>query len=203
MANEYVTTAELKATLSMTGETYADDDIALALEAASRTVDAHCRRRFYPDANAAQVRYYTPWSSGYVPIDDLIELTTLKSDPGGDGTYENTWVLNTDFTLQPTNAGAEGVPYTSLQMHPSGSYVFSTDYPRTVQVTGKFGWASAPPAVKQATSILAARLMKRAREAPFAVAGFSLDGSVVRVTRIDPDVEMLLAPFVKRGVPFR
>ncbi len=49
MANEYVTRTELKATLGIgSSQTYADDDIDVALEAASRAVDAWAEVRWLP-----------------------------------------------------------------------------------------------------------------------------------------------------------
>lgn len=193
----YVTRTALKGTLTLANETFADDDIDLALEAASRAIDEHCGRRFYPDSDAAQVRYFSALEDGIVRVDDLVTLTTLKTDPDRDGVFEYTWAA-TDYALGPVNALAEGRPYTEIQRLPYGSYYFPTYYPATIQVTGKFGWAAAPPAVKAATSILATRLLKRMREAPLGVVGFGMDGATVRVSSTDPDVGMLLAPFVRK-----
>lgn len=196
MANEYVTQAALKATLSLTGETFADADIDAALEAASRSVDGHCRRRFYADADVNQIRYYSPFSKSLLPIDDLVTLTTLKTDPGGDGTFEETWTLNTDFNLLPLNPelidATNRWPSTQIETHPLGSFYFPTSYPRSVQVTGKFGWAAVPPQVKEATTILAHRLLKRAREAAFGVVGLGLEGGAVTISKTDPDLAGLL-----------
>ncbi len=58
-----------------------------------------------------------------------------------------------------------------------------------------FGWASVPTAVKQATILLAMRQFKR-YDSPLGVAGFG-DIGVMRVGRVDPDVEALLMPFKK------
>src|SRR3990167_6833959 len=204
-ANEYVTRASLKTTLELTSETYADSDIDDAVAAASRAVDALCGRRFYADADAAQVRYYTPWETELVRIDDLVTLTSLKTDPGGDGTYEDTWTVDTDFVLLPLNRelidGTNREPYRLIQRHPNGNYKFVIKYPRTVQLTGKFGWPAVPPAVEQATRVLAGRLLKRARETPYGIVGIGLDGGAVRMARTDPDVSSLLEPYV-RSFPF-
>lgn len=196
-SNEYVTVAELKATLTLTGQTYADADITLAVYAASRAIDNYCRRRFYADTDATQVRYYRGLTdTPILRIDDLVTLTSVQTDPGGDGTYEETWTLNTDFTLEPDNATADGKPTTLIRMHESGRYSFSSSYPRTVKVTGKFGWPSVPHEVKAATSILATQLLKRAREAPFGVVALGVD-TAARITRTDPHLKLLLDPYVK------
>lgn len=204
MANEYVTPASLKATLELTAETYADADINVALEAASRAIDDHTNRRFYADADALQVRVYSPVARDLLRIDDLTTLTTLKTDPSGDLVFEEAWVLNTDFVLEPLNPplidGTSKEPWTLIRVHPSGSFVFQIKYPRTAQVTGKFGWAVVPPVVKAATTILAGRYLRRARETPLGVLGLGLDGTAVRISRSDPDVATLLARLVRFSV---
>ncbi len=197
-SNVYVQREEFKATLSLAGESFANEDIDLALQAASRAIDEMCQRRFYADSDAAQVRYYSPSSDDVLYIDDLVTLTSLKTDEGGDGVFETTWTLNTDFTREPLNAAADGKPWTKIRVHPAGGKVFTTAYPRTVEVTGKFGWTTPPAAIAHATTILAHRLLKRAREVPFGIAGIGLDGSAVRIAAADPDVLSLVQPFSRR-----
>lgn len=194
--NLYVSMEELKATLELSGSNFSDGDIRSACSAASRAIDMACGRRFWADGNANQVRVYTPTDSRKLTIDDLTTLTSIKTDPGGDGVYEETWAA-TDYTLGPLNASAESVPYTSVTAHPSGRYLFPTAYPASVQITGKWGWPSVPAEITLATSILAARLFKRTREAPFGVAGFGIDGASIRVPRIDPDVQALIGPYMR------
>jgi len=194
-SNNYVGLEEFKTTLEMAAETFADADITIALSAASRGIDEMCGRRFYPDADAAQVRYYSPWRSDSLLIDDVITITSLKTDDSGDGTFENTWTLNTDYVRQPLNAVADLEPWTQLCRHPTGSFYFPSGYPRSVELTGKFGWTAVPAQVKEATTLSAHRLLKRAREVPFGIAGIGLDGSAVRIVSQDPDVAALVMPF--------
>lgn len=200
-ANLYVTAAALKNTLSLTGETFADADVNAAVEAASRGLDEGCGRRFWADPDALQVRYYDA-TGDLVRIDDLVTLTTLATDPGGDGTYEQTWTRDTDFVLSPLNAPADGRPWETVTRHPSGSHRFPAGYPRAVRVTGRFGWPAVPPAIAQATTILAAKLLKRSREAPFGVVSMGLDGAAVHIARTDPDVGFLVRPFIRGGRGF-
>lgn len=196
MANEYATSSELKATLSLTGETFADADIALALTAASRGIDNYCNRRFYADPDATQVRYYSPDHPRVLPITDLVTLTALAVDVDGDGAFEQAWTENTHFVLEPLNAATEGKPWTTLTVHPRGGRYFPTYQPRGVRVTGKFGWAAVPDAVKEATVILASKLMRRAREAPFGVVSVGVEeGSAMRIAASDPDVNFLLRSY--------
>lgn len=145
------------------------------------------------------MRYYRPVDRDIVQIDDLITLTSLATDPNGTGTYSETWTLNTDFTAEPDNAAADGWPWTMLRRHPAGNYWFRTTYPRSVKVTGKFGWLAVPPTVVEATTILATRLLRRAREAPFGVVSLGMDGSATYISKNDPDVGFLLRDFMRRG----
>lgn len=196
--NNYVGLEEFKTTLEMSAETFADADIMVALSAGSEKVEDITGRRFYADSDATQVRYYTPTNSDYLNIDDVITITSLKTDDAGDGTFENTWVANTDFIREPLNAAADGRPWERLSAHPSGGFSFPTSYPRAVEITGKFGWTTVPSTVKTATSILAHRYLKRLRETPLGIAGIGLDGAAVRIVSVDPDVRELLEPFIRR-----
>jgi hypothetical protein len=63
----------------------------------------------------------------------------------------------------------------------------------TVEVTGVFGFATVPIAVRQATVIQASRIYKRL-DSPLGVAGIS-DIGIMRVSnRLDPDVAQLVDP---------
>lgn len=198
MANEYATALELKATLSLSGETFADADITLALTAASRGIDNYCNRRFFLDGDASQERFYSPSHPRIVAIDDLVLLTQLDVDVDGDGTFEQAWTLNTHFVAEPLNAAAEGKPWTTFCVHPRGARYFPTYQPRSVKVTGKFGWAAVPEPIKEATVVLASKLMRRAREAPFGVVTVGIDeGTAMRIARTDPDVAFLAGPYCR------
>jgi hypothetical protein len=81
-----------------------------------------------------------------------------------------------------------------------GDYLFPIYEPRnsnafqaSVQVVGAWGFATVPTAVKQACIILSMRQFKR-YDSPTGVMGFG-DLGVMRVGRVDPDVEKLLMPF--------
>lgn len=62
-----------------------------------------------------------------------------------------------------------------------------------MRISGVWGWPAVPDAVKAACRIQVSRVFKRA-DSPLGVAGFGEFG-VVRVSRLDPDVESLLAPY--------
>lgn len=193
-ANSYVELEELKQTLSLTGQSFADRVLQDTIVASSRAVDDLTHRRFWPDADATQVRYYTPNGCDTLPIDDVITLTSVTADYDGDGTFEQTWVENTDFVLEPLNAVADGYPRCEFRRHPRSGFLFSP-YPRSLKVTAKFGWNTAPSGVKIATSMIATRMLTVVRSAPLGVV--ALGEVAMRVSRTMPDVELALSDYVK------
>lgn len=189
--NSYVELERLKSSVELTGTSYADVDILAAIESASRQIDLACGRRFWKDT-VDSVRYYTADSNAFCRIDDVADVTAVDLDLDADGTYETSWTENTEFTFLPLNAETDGWPRTGINVE-SGNYLPWN--PRALRVTGKHGWDAVPQPVETATLLLAVRLVKRAREAPFQVAGLGLDGVAVRVPRLDTDVEQLIAPY--------
>lgn len=190
----YVTTAELKSSLSLSDQSYADDDIDLACEAASRAIDENCGRRFY---SASETRYY----SGYgdcVIIDDLLSLDNdeVLVDSSGFGSFPTSWAVGTSFDLLPYNNPLKNKPYDTIQIRPNSGLVFPP-YPRNVKIEGTFGWDAVPSEVRQYAKILAAKLLLRSRQAPFGILSYGLDQPIaVRIARHDPDFERLLGHLV-------
>lgn len=185
----YVTRDALKVTLEI-GDTYADTDIDDALAGACRVIDSYKRTRFYP---TTETRYYTGnRRSCELEIDDANAVTAVTVDIDGDGTFETTWVTGTDFALAPVNAPLTGEPYRKLVLLGQAGRVFPV-YLNAVKVDGSFGWAEAPAQVVQATKILAARYLKRARETPYGILTIVGDAvAAARLGKVDPDVAVLL-----------
>ena len=181
MANEYVTVAELKTTLSLGASVFADADLARAAEAASRAVDGITDSQFYP-GTTGEVRKYTPVSQDYLLIDDASSVTAVSA-------------AGTALVLD-TNYAKMGAPVTT-HLRTLGGYLFPRGTVNGMAVTGTFGWMAAPVDVKQATLILASRLLKRSREAAFGVVDIGLEGEAVRIPGRDPDVQRLLAPYTR------
>ena len=191
----YATLADVKAALRIT-DTVDDSLLEISIEAASREIDGFCERVF---TQSTATRIYRPTDAFTVDLDDLQTVTTLKTDTDGDGVFDTTWGT-ADFELNPLNGIAGGIttPYTTLKA--VGSYLFPIYEPRNVnsqeasiQIVGVWGWPSIPTAVKQACIILSMRQFSR-YQSPMGVMGFG-DLGVMRVGRVDPDVEKLLMPF--------
>jgi hypothetical protein len=72
----YLTADELKATLALTGQVFADDDLDLAISAASAAVNEACSRRFYP---VTETRYFT--GSASRGGDESAAIRLARTDP--------------------------------------------------------------------------------------------------------------------------
>jgi hypothetical protein len=192
ITNGYCSLNELKASLRIT-DNVDDSLLELSIESASREIDTSCERTFYNMGTAT--RTYVARDPYYCEIDDLQSITTLKTDPEGDGTYSITWAVG-DYQLEPLNGFVSGIvsPYTAIRAR--DTYLFPQEEDEAlVEVTGVWGWAAVPTAIKQATVIMASRIYKR-NDSPLGVAGFG-DIGVVRVSRLDPDVEALIHAYKK------
>ena len=194
ISNGYATLADVRVT-----DTFDDGLFEVAIESASRDIDAYCERVFY---NAGSLtRVYIPADIYRLETDDLVSVTTIKSDTNGDGGFNQTWAA-TDYQLEPLNGIAGGIvtPYTRIRA--VGDFLWPVYEPRdinagqaSVEITGVFGFASIPMAIKQATILASLRAYKR-YESPTGVLGFS-DVGVVRIGRLDPDVQRLIDPYRK------
>lgn len=190
----YATLAQVKASLGIgTADTASDTLLNAALAAAEDMIDGYAGRSFGTAGTAATTRVYATTVADLVFIDDATAITLVETDPGLDGTWQDQWASN-DWQAEPLNGlvGGRVRPYTSLRA--VGDYLFPITHEATVRVTARWGWAAVPSQITQATILQAARLFKRA-DSPLGVAGFG-DMGAVRVSRyLDPDVELLVAPF--------
>lgn len=193
----YCTLDELKARLlPYTQDT--DDDAILeqVINGVSREIDDLCGRRFYA---LSETRYYTPRSADSLAIDELLSVSTLKTDPDADRVYETTWSAS-DYDLEPFNAPllATPQPYSRISIAPRGRYRFPL-HARSVELAGSFGYAAAAPApVREACLLQSARLFKR-KDAIFGVIGSAEMGQLLTISKLDPDVKLLLDKYKRAG----
>lgn len=197
VTNGYCTKDELKAYIEI-DHAVTDEAITVAINAASRAIDYHCQRRFYKDTTATARTFQTDRTDR--ALVDCFYSTgslTIKTDSADNGTFDTTWSAS-EYELRPTNgvrAGLEGWPYFEIAQASTRQFPCSGRRHR-VQVTALWGWNAVPPMVKEACLIWSSRLLKRADSPTGVLGGFADD--VIRVSsRIDPDVEMLLAPYRK------
>jgi len=194
MAEAYADLEQYKDWFNVT--TTDNDAVTVSLlEAVSRFIDLYDRRHFYA---AAETRYYTPEENDYLYVDDLLSVTTLKTDEDGDRTYEITWTTS-DYDLMPYNATTDGKPYTWIETTPDGSYSFPL-IKKSVELAGSFGYctgANRPYPIFEATLLGAHRLFARHDTALGVSASPSLGQLqvIVRELGTDPDFIGLIAPY--------
>lgn len=196
----YAVLAELKSALRITD---ASDDalLQLALDTASGMIDAHCDRTFVA-SELASARSFPP-SGGRVDVDDIWTTDGLIVAVYNQIVSPEVEGVSAGYVLEPLNAPDYGEPYTSISY--SGGPGWPTHWgfwrTRNVIVTAKWGYAGAvPQAVRQACLLQASRLFAR-RNSPFGIAGSPDMGSELRLlAKVDPDVAVMLAPFVKMEV---
>lgn len=126
-----LTTLKSSAYLNLSG-TGDDVNLRKLLEDAGRLIDKECHRHFYCWEGA---KYLDGAANVLFLPDDLLSVVTFKTDAGGDGTFENTLVENTDYRLQPLN----GFPKTWVEKGYLATYDFVPGIPRGIQITGVWG----------------------------------------------------------------
>lgn len=192
--NIYCGLEELKDRLGLADNTdnYAAEQ---AIQAASSWINEYCGQHFY---RLTETRTFVPHSILLCQIDPLITVSALNVDTTGNGTFDQAWVLNTDYQLYQGhdryNLNAAGVqrPFKKVQVIQSGKW-FPFLYPYShldrVQVIGTWGWPSVPPTVAQAALVLSAQWFKE-KDAPFGIAGNTEFGAI-RIQQNPMLVEML------------
>jgi hypothetical protein len=194
IANGLCTLEQAKSALNI--QDAADNTLVeLAVGAASRSIENYVGHRFFIDA-AVTVRQFNADDTSSLTIPEGIATATgliVQTDAAGDGTFETTLTINTDFVLEPVNSLVlyPARPYTEIRLL-TGSFPQPANGQPGVKVTAKFGWPAIPDDVTLACILLAKDLVK-AKDAPFGVAGTS-DFGVLRI-RQNATVIALLQPY--------
>lgn len=168
------------------------DDLLIAqfvAGAASRAVEAYCRRQFNKET-VASARRFRPVDWRKLPVDDFHTTTGLLVDGVA-------WSA-ADHDPQPLNGfvnGQSGWPYYDLYAVATPWTWSQIDGTTPVTVTAQWGWPAVPEDVRYATLIEAARLFRR-RFSPSGLQSVGGGDFVFRVSTItDPDVQQLLDPY--------
>ena len=197
ISNGYTTLATFQAYTGMTTVT-ADETINIekAIESASRSIDRMTNRRFWADTTAT-ARQYRATDFYRLFVDDISSTTGLivKTDTGGDGTYETTLTFNTDYILDPINAPQQERPFTVVTMVGTTLFPSPINLRPGIQVTAKFGWYNGTPPddVEEACLILSTDLVKRASSVG-GVLGLSELGAI-RMSPLGRDVQAMVRPY--------
>jgi hypothetical protein len=170
-----------------------------AVTAVSRKIERFCGRHFdqITEARTFEVEDESELELG--PFNDLVSVTTLKTDSTGDGVYETT-IASTAYQLEPYNAALRDEPYTELCLidgssWPTSSSLSGTGRENVIQITGVWGWPAVPAEVKQAARHLLNFAVKL-QDAPLGVAGGMDMGAVYVGGRLPPFAVDLLRPYV-------
>jgi uncharacterized protein YbdZ (MbtH family) len=200
ISNGYTTLAEAKLRIGNMTDTDASRDTSLesVIEACSRVIDDYAGFHIYVDASDV-VRYYRATDPYMCYVDNLVSVTTLKTDDGS-RSYADTWAI-TDFDLEPDNAAANGDPYQWICVATNGGYLFPL-WSRGVKVTGKFGWSTAIPKEAAEACLLMVEQLWLRKDKPFGVsggAGAMLSADVQSIMYNDPHIQSLLARFKRHS----
>lgn len=152
MPNLYANLGDIKAELGITATT-SDSILLLALEDASREVDAYCNRHFYVKT---ATKYFGVANPSRVLIDDCLSVTTLTTDSEGDGTFDGeTWTQGDteDFILWPYN----DFPKLWIETGPESDYAFACD-DRYIKIVGLWGYGDGQSATPYRASGLTGTL---------------------------------------------
>jgi hypothetical protein len=192
ITNGYCTLNQIKAAVRLT-DALDDALLEMAVESASRMIDAECDRNFYSSGTAT--RDFIPNDVYTVDTDDLTSIVSVKLDDSGELTFPITLAV-TDYQTEPVNQKVSGNAFPITRLRMIGDYLLPIwGKQATVRIEGVYGFTPTPIQVTQACIIQASRIWKRL-DSPLAVAGFG-DLGAIRVGKTDPDVAMLIRPFKK------
>ena len=202
IANGYASLAQIKAALRISAGDATDDALLeMAVESASRLIDAYCGRNFLLGGTAT--RYYNTEDPYVVQIDDARSITSVRTSSSEDGIFDITFDMTArtgDIQAESINDYVGGLVWPFTRLRAIGDYVFPVDKENTVEVTAVFGFPNIPVTVTQATILQSSRIFARL-QSPLGVAGFG-DMGIMRVGRsLDPDVSQLIEGYRRfRGV---
>lgn len=160
ITNGYTTLALFKArAIPNAGSSSADDAVIEdIIEAASRWIDLQTGVKFWTSTND-ETRYFTADDPYFLDTGYLVSVTSIAIDVDGSRAYSGVFSAS-DYDLYPFNASAENKPYTGVQISPLGIYTFPR-LSKGVKIVGKFGWASVPEFIRDATEDLATNIYHR------------------------------------------
>jgi hypothetical protein len=199
-ARVYTTRPEVKERLSIPlAKTQHDGILDGKIRTASRMIDQDCQRHFWKVTETRALAAADPYRVRLLEFMDLVSVTTLKTDAGGDGTFEQTWTaadyqLLCDGDSPNINAGPEPRPYTRIRAVGSLRFPIGSGAGRfnLVEITGTWGWPQVPDDIREACEVAAAELFAL-KDTTFGAAGVG-DLGIIRV-RENSHYQRLLRPY--------
>ena len=144
-----------------------DAKTLMLLETVSRLIDDHTKRHFYVET---ATRTFRASGEPLLFIDDLLAVTTFKTDTNDDLTFDTTWA-SSDYVLYPLNDLPKLWVVRQRQSSQAGFYF-------EVQIVGDWGFGdgkNASPIVDTSADI------NEASDITAAVTEFDVDGAVKNI----------------------
>ncbi len=192
----YLTRKSLKVTLKIEADdTTRDDLVDEALASAEEAIHTHCGRTFSLDG-AASARTFPLYRRVVRTIDgqklmlnaDIGSSTGLIVEYGSGSSWTD---VTTSVELDPLDALTRGRGADALLLV---GRTWPVGGGSRARVTARWGWPTVPAMIITVTRILATRFFKR-KDSPEGIIG-SADWGVVRIPKVDPDMQALLFDYV-------
>ena len=171
-------------------------NITAALDAASATIDGDTGRSFSQEVGGVKVFGAPSPSTASLRVPDLVSVSALKVDDTDDGSFETT-IASSGFELDTLHTSS-GWPFDQVRLLDRG-WPSGGRRRRRIEITGTWGWAAVPAAVRDACILLTVRVAQRAHLAAFGVQEIGeLGGAFIRAK--DPDYHHLLGRYTRVAV---
>ena len=179
-----------------------DDRIAQCVRAAEQRIDSYCGRRFDIAAAGSSSRTYRRSTADTVPTHDFVGTPTVSI---GDSVIPAS-MYSRQIVSESHRDVYRGLRLLAPNVTPDQMHGFDLDldpgYPDVgwsrgslpaVAVSARWGWTEVPDDIAYVAGLIAQRLFRRPDEAAFGV--MTTGGMPSWISRSDPDVEALLAPY--------
>lgn len=197
-----------------------DYQLARCIDAASRSIEWYCQRRFYQDSQPS-ARIYKCTNPWVLHVEDFMTMDgfVMAIDYAGDGTYSTIAQNPTDvagdgvlaqgdFQLEPPNGLVNGQPFAwdtltmvrSLYYPVYGGIAYPKPYLQLlIKITAQWGWNYIPVDVQQAAIYETVKLFK-SQDTPFGATAFGETGIVRMQPQLHSVSKLLLENYRKYGV---
>jgi hypothetical protein len=202
LEHAYCSLEQLKARIGLQSTDERDDEaLEGIIEAVSRMIDAECfggDSHFYA---STETRYYTATRFDRIDVDDLLTVTTLKTDHDGDGSFEVSWATS-DFVLAPYNAPTLSLPrpYWTIEVAALGKTRFPVGIRRAVQVVGTWGYGNAVPKEVETVCLRESLFHFAATRTPYGATTGDGSTAVAPAISLSNHSRLMLVPFRRVSV---
>lgn len=149
--------------------------------------------KYFDGIPVTALDYLTELPIGELGATPTLVETSSNGDPSGFATFA---AIN--YFMWPYNAAIEEQPYTHINLYQSVSWPTA---PRSIRVTGKWGFSATVPApVYQALLLYAIRMIRKAQQNYLEVGTLLDTGQVMIGMKKDEDLEVLINYYKKSKI---